>query len=416
MKLLPSERRLLFILAFLQFTHVLDFVIMMPLAPQLMRAFSMTPSQFGLNVSAYTWSASLFGFFGAFFIDRFDRKRALLTLYCGFIVGTALCAIAPTANFLLFARTLAGAFGGMMGATVFAIVGDLIPDERRGTAMGIVMASFSVASILGVPLGLYLANHFGWHLPFASIAVISCFVLVLCSIMLPSVSGHLKSGKAHNSVHQIKEILMQKRHYWSFLFIMMLFFAAFSIIPFIAAFMVSNVKLNEGDLPLIYLIGGSITFFSSPYFGRLADRYGKKKVFISVASASLIPIILLTNLPAVPLALAILVTTLFMMLTSGRFVPAMAILTASIEPYRRGGFLSLTTTVQNLAAGVAAYTGGLIIEKSTAGEILYFDRLGYVAAILTVLSLIVVFKIQEIKAGKSAFHSPDSPVPLQKSS
>ena len=170
------ERVLLWLLAGLQFTHLLDFMILSPLAPQFMRLWGITASQFGYLVSVYALAAAVAGLGATFVIDRFDRRAVLLTVYALFVLATVACALAPGYWWLMVARALAGASGGIVGSVVMAIIGDLIPAERRGRAMGVVLSAFPLVSVLGVPVSLLLANHLGWHAPFFTLAAISfCF-------------------------------------------------------------------------------------------------------------------------------------------------------------------------------------------------------------------------------------------------
>ncbi|MDQ4141708.1 MAG: MFS transporter, partial [Bacteroidota bacterium] len=235
-KTVIREGWLLFILAVVQFTHIIDFVIMMPLGPQLMRVFSINPKQFGLLVSAYTFAAAFSGFISTFFIDKFDRKNALLALYFGFIVGTFCCAIAPNYQILMLARVLAGAFGGVIGALVFSIIGDVVPEHRRGSATGKVMAAFSAASIIGIPVGLYLASLSSWHAPFYGLTALSLLVLFIAIKFLPTMRGHLTNAVQQKPVKLVMDILTNKNLMWALFLMIMLTIAGFTVVPFISPY------------------------------------------------------------------------------------------------------------------------------------------------------------------------------------
>lgn len=399
MKLQRPELKLVLLLAALQFTHMMDFVVMMPLAPQFMRYFSITPNEFGTLVSAYTWSSAVFGFLGAFFIDKFDRKKCLLTVYTGFIAGTALCAVSRSVLFLLVARSVAGAFAGVQAATIFAMVGDKIPESRRGTAMGMLMVSFPVASVVGVPVGLLLANWGDWHTPFTFLALLSTVLLAMGAVMLPSMRGHISSdaSKREHPVRQIQKIFMETRHYWAFSLMALMMGSAFLLIPYLSAYLVGNVGIPENQLFMVYLFGGGFTFFTAQMVGRLSDRYGKLIVFRVLMLLSIIPVYVITNMGHASLFYAVTLTTFFMIFNSGRMVPAMAIITSSIEPARRGGFMSLVTAIQHFFAGVASFAGGVILEKSMNGELLFYDRLGWITIILSLACLLVAPHIKIFK-------------------
>lgn len=376
---LPSERLLLLLLAAIQFTTNLDFLIILPLGPQYMRVMHITPAQFNLMVAAYAIAAGLSGVAAGFFLDRFDRKTALLWLFLGFAAGTLLCALAPTYPLLVAARAVAGAFGGVTGAVILAIVGDVIPENRRGAAMGLVMSAFSVASIFGVPLGLVLASTFTWHVPFYAIAGICAPILVAVYRCVPALRGHLEEGRGQHPAARMLAVLLEPNHQMAFVFMAVLTCAGFVIFPTLATYMVYNVGLTEKQLPFIYLTGGLCTLFSMNLIGRWADRAGKLRVFTYMSIAAAVPVLALTNLPRVPLLLALATSTLLMICMSGRFVPAMAMMTGAVESRYRGGFMSVNSSVQQFSCGLAAWISGGIIGQGAHQEITHYPLAGLVS-------------------------------------
>ena len=390
------EGLLLFILAAIQFTNIMDFVIMMPLGPQLMRVFNITPSQFGLVVSAYTFSAAVSGFCSAFYIDRLDRKKALLGLYLGFAIGTALCALAPTFELLVAARVVAGLFGGVLGALVLAIIGDAIPEQRRGAATGKVMAAFSIASIAGIPIGLYLASKTSWHAPFYLLAGLSLVVLAMAMKFLPELKGHLTNAPHEKPHTVILNIIRKKNLLWALFMVVVLQLAGFTVVPFISPYMVANIGFAETELSYIYLFGGLATVVTSQLAGRLADKYGKKRVYIIAALFSIIPILVITNLPRMEHYLVFIVTTVFFVVFGGRFVPAMSLITSSVEPKQRGSFMSINSSVQQAASGLAAFVSGLIVQKAADGRLLHFGTVGILASVATLISIFVILKLKPV--------------------
>jgi predicted MFS family arabinose efflux permease len=356
-----SERTLLLLLAAIQFTTNLDFLIILPLGPQYMRLMHLTPAQFNLIVAAYAIAAGISGVVAGFCLDRFDRKNALLGLFLGFAAGTLLCALASSYPLLVAARALAGAFGGVTGAVILAIVGDVIPEHRRGKAMGLVMSAFSVASIFGVPLGLVLATDFSWHVPFYAIAGLCVPILLAVSRCVPALRGHLGPVREQHPWARMLAVLAEPNHRMAFVFMAALAAAAFTIFPTMAPYMVQNVGLTEKQLPFIYLTGGLCTFFSMNLIGRWADRSGKLYVFTLMSLSATIPITALTHLARVPLLGALATSTLLMICMSGRFVPAMAMMTAAVESRSRGGLMSINSSVQQFSCGLAAWLTGNII-------------------------------------------------------
>ncbi len=371
------EQTLLQTLAAIQFTHIMDFMIMMPLGAGLMRVFNITPGQFSLLVASYGFAAAVTGFLGGFVLDRFDRKSALLALYAGFGLSTLACALAPTYEFLMAARLAAGAFGGVAGSLVTAMVGDAIPPERRGRAMGVVMTAFPLASVLGVPVGLTLATWFQWHAPFFLLAGVSAVVLGVALRILPHVASHRSNV---HPLRQMFEILTHRIHVRAFLLSMMLVFAGGIVIPFMAPSMVANVGLTEAQLPLIYFFGGACTFFTMPWIGRLTDRHDKLHVLASITALAVVVALIVTRLKVTPLSVTLVVTTLFFITMSGRFAPAMAMVTNAVEPRYRGGFMSVNSALQQSSSAFATYAAGLIIHREATGHLAGYPQAGYVAA------------------------------------
>ena len=388
---MKNERMFLLTLALLQFTNIMDFMIMMPLGPQLMRLFSITPEQFGLAVSAYTISAGISGLAGAFWLDRLDRKTALLIMYAGFIVGTLCCAFAPSYVLLLTARMVTGVFGGILGAIVMSIVADTIPEARRGAAMGIVATSFSMASVLGVPFGLYLASLFSWHAPFLFIVIVGTIIWGALFMVLPPIKHHFEHrNHDHTPLQVILSVMAEPTVRRALIFMILLMFGQFSIVPFISPYMVANIGVTEGQLPFIYFFGGAATIFTSPLVGKISDKIGKPKVFTFFALFATVPIILITNLQPVSLIVVLIITTSFFVASNGRFVPAMAITSTLVAPQRRGTFMSINTSLMQLGSGVATWLAGQIVFKSSDGTLHNYQYVGYIAAAAGILSLLML--------------------------
>jgi predicted MFS family arabinose efflux permease len=390
-----KEKLLLYTLATIQFTAIMDFMIVMPLGPQLMRLFDINPAQFGIIVSSYTFAAGFTGLVGAFFIDRFDRKTALLFNYIGFSIGTILCALAPTYEWLVAARIVTGLFGGVMGALVMSIVGDVIPEFRRATAMGIVMTSFSVASIFGVPFGLFLADLAGWHMPFYFLGFMGLIVSGIIYKVVPSVNTHMTKERP-SPVQVIKNVFGSKMQVRALIFMFVLILGHFSIIPYISPYLVANVGFPESYLKYMYLLGGAATIFTSPYIGRLADKYGKPKILTIVALISLIPVLAITNMPHVSVWIVLTSSTLFFIFISGRMVPSMALVTSSVTPQHRGSFMSINSSAMQLASGTASFLSGLVIAKSAGGEILNYSYVGFGAVVFTLAAILIARKIKHV--------------------
>lgn len=388
------ERGLLLTLAGIQFAHILDFMIMMPLGPMLMRAFDVGTHEFGFLVSSYSLTAGISGLLAATFVDRFERKRLLLGLFGLFGLATLACALAPGYWTLLGARGLAGAFGGVLGAMVQTVVGDVVPFERRGRASGTIMSAFSLSTIAGVPLSLYLANHFGWRTPFFFIAVLAVALLALGWRMLPELRGHLPSvppgddeeARAH-PLAAIAAVLRDANHLRALLFMALAVFSGFTVIPYITIYITSNVGIRQEDIPLIYLVGGVASFLTARRIGRLADRHGKVLVYRLVALCSLVPLFIQTHLVPVPLWLMIVCSTLFFIFVPGRMIPVMAIVTSAAQPRLRGTFMSMNSAVQSFASGISAWLGGALIGMTAEGRVAGYGLVGWLAMGATLVAI-----------------------------
>jgi predicted MFS family arabinose efflux permease len=399
-------------LAAVQFTVAVDFVIMMPLGPQLMRIFGIDTPAFNIAVSAYAGAAGVSGLGAAFFLDRFDRKTALLIIYAGFAVGTLLCAIAPTYETLVFARALAGFFGGIVGGISLAMVGDLIPDARRASAVGTVMSAFSVAQVAGVPLGLYFADKLGWHVPFLLLAALSGIIWILAIVRLPKVRAHLQASRSETPLRRFLGILANANHLRALALMSVITFGGFMIIPDLANYLISNVRLNSGELRWVYLIGGGATLFTMNGVGRLADRFGRMRMFMIMLFCSIIAAFLSTHLPVVPAALAVTASTFFMISMTGRFVPAMAMITSSVEPERRGGFMSVNSAVAQFSAALAATMAGWVIHDGPDHRLVGFGKVAWIYTGWAFIALWLASGIRSAAApGLKAARFADAAVP-----
>ncbi len=382
----PSERTLLLLLAAVQFTHILDFMVVMPLGQQLMRELSLTPAGFSRLVAAYTMSAGIVGLLTAPFMDRFDRRKVLLLAYGGFLAGTLACGLAHTAGLLLAARILCGAFGGISGSVLMAIVGDVVPPQRRASGMAVIMGAFALAASLGVPFGLFLAHRFSWEMPFFLVAGLGVVIWVLLYLNLPPVRAHLQDTPQHR-LSAFLELLRDPNAGRGLIFMSALVMGHFSIIPLLASFMVANMGLPEEKLFLIYLVGGLCSAATAPLCGRLADRFGRLRVFRVLIVVACAVTLWICNSGPLPVWAVLVSAGLLFIFASGRFIPAQAILSLAVPARRRGSFMSLTSCTRDLTSGLTASLGGLMVTKSSAGPLLNFDKLGWMAVALSLVSL-----------------------------
>ena len=370
---------------------------MMPLGPQFKRIFSIGPEMWSAVIASYTFAAAFSGVLAIFFLDFFDRRKALLFLYAGFIISTFLIGFVQSIEMLLFVRSLTGLFGGIIGALVLSIVGDVIPNKDRGKAVGIIMTGFSAAASLGVPIGLFLGTKFGWHISFFTIAGFSSILYFLAYRTVPSVTGHLaKNGsRLKQSWQGIKAVASDSNQLLALLFMILIVFGQFSIIPFISPYMVANVGFKEMQLTYIYLIGGGLTVFSSPLVGKIADRYGRLRTFLILMILSLIPIIAITNMQPMPIAFVLIFTSMFFVFAAGRMIPASAMIIGTAHPNHRGTFMSVRSAAVSIGQGIASFCAGLIIYEMPNGHMKNFYVVGIIGVCTSLISYIVLRKIKD---------------------
>ena len=388
-----AERFFLLTLAGIQFSHILDFMIMMPLGPILMGALGIGTHEFGLLVASYSFSATVSGVLAATFVDLFERKRLLLISFALFALATLACGLAPSYSTLILARGLAGIFGGIMGALIHTMIGDAIPFSRRARASGIVSSAFSVSTIAGVPLSLWLANHLGWRAPFIFIAALSVVFLAIGLRFLPELRHHLSEEKRAHLLSATFSVLGDANHLRALLFSALIIFSGFTVIPYITVYAVNNVAIPMSDIPIVYLVGGFATFISARLIGHWADKHGKVEVYRRVALLAMLPLLALTHVGMLPLWGWLICSTSFFVLISGRMIPAMAIIASSAQPKLRGTFMSLNGTVQSLAMGLATTLAGFLITLDDSGRIVGYPLVGYVAVAANLVAVWFVSRI-----------------------
>lgn len=390
------KRWVVTILAMIAFTHIMDFMVLMPLGPKLMSIFQITPQQFSLLVSIYSFTAGIFGFVGSLFFDRLDRKYALLGTYIGFLIGTLCCTIAPNYEFLLISRAISGAFGGLISGICFAIIGDLFSIHERGTATGKLMASFSFAAVAGVPIGLILSNTFSWHAPFIAIVLFGSISALIAIAVIPNVNTHLKthySGIFSGVIENVTDQNSRKALVTTF----MMTLSQFVVIPFISPYLVHNVNYPEDKLHLVYLLGGAVTIFSGPWVGKMCDRLTARRVFARTGLLFILPVFIFTHLGHVHMGVALTISTFIFLLSNSRMIPAMTIISSSIPPSRRGSFMSLNSCLQQLGSATASFIGGYVVSQPMMdGELHGFANTAYFAIVFGLLAYIIGRSIKTV--------------------
>lgn len=389
------------LLAVLQFTVVLDFMVLSPLGAQLMKVLHLTTSQFGLAVSGYAFSAGLSGLLAAGFADRFDRKKLLLFFYIGFISGTFLCGIAPSYQFLLTARIITGFFGGVISSICYAIISDLFDLKVRGRVMGFVQMAFATSQVMGIPVGLYFANRVGWHAPFLLITGVSLLEFTAIVIYMKPIREHLKIVSDRSAFQHLFKTIVHPNYSLAFVFSTLLVTGGYMIMPFGSAFSVNNLGIPMAQLPILYFITGIFSMAAGPFLGSLSDVIGKYKVFTTGTILAMVIIMYYTNLGLTPFWFVVLLNTLLMFAVLSRLISSSALITAIPSTQERGAFMSINSSVQQLSGGIASVIAGVIVVQTADGKLKHYDTVGYIVAASMIVTIIMLRTINKYVLQKS---------------
>lgn len=391
----PYEKMVIAILAFIQFTVILDFMVISPLNPLLKPALGIDPQQFGFVVASYAISAGISGIIAAGFADKFDRKKLLMFFYTGFVIGTLFCGLANTYETLLAARIFTGIFGGVIGSIGFAIITDLFKMEVRGRVMGVVQMAFSASQVLGIPIGLYLANKFDWHAPFLLIVAVSTLVGFLMLFKLQPVTSHLQGKVDTNAFHHLYHTAKNKYYQRGFLATMVLATGGFMMMPFSSDFLVHNIQISKDTLPMIFFITGLFSIFTGPLIGILSDKIGKFKLFLAGTVLSIAMILLYTNLGPNPVWIVILINTIMWVGISSRIISSSALSSGVPSMKDRGAYMGINNSIQQISGGIASWLAGkIVVQETESSPLQHFDIVGWVV-IGTMLFTIVMMRIIE---------------------
>lgn len=406
----PQERQtgfsryqslLIALLAFTQFTIILDFIIMSPLGAMMMPSLNITTGQFGVAVSAYAFSAGLSGILAAGFADRFDRKRLLLFFYVGFTLGTLLCAVAQNYHVLLLGRIVTGLFGGVIGSVVLAIITDLFPLHLRGRVMGFVQTAFAASQVLGIPAGLFLANHWNWHVCFAAIVGLSIAAIIVIAFAMQPVTGHLRHQHDSNPFRHLIATVGQPRYTLAFAVTTLLATGGYMLMPFGSAYTVHNLGIDIVHLPTIYLVSGLFSIVMGPLVGRASDAFGKYPTFVFGSVVSVIMVLIYTHLGQVSLATVIVVNVLMFVGIFSRMIPSQALMSAIPDASQRGSFSAVSASLQQLSGGLGSLAAAAIIAEDADGSLIHFDRLGYIVVATSIVSVVALYFVQKAVAKRT---------------
>lgn len=376
----PQERAIVFAIGAVQFVNILDFVIVMPMGPDFATALGIPLSHIGYVGGSYTAAASISGLAGAFFLDRFDRKRALSVCLAGLVLGTLGGAFATGLATLMLARIVAGAFGGPATSLAYSIIADVIPPARRGRAMGAVMGAFSVASILGVPAGLELARQGGFRLPFVAVAVLGAIIATYAHVVLPPMVGHLDAAKKRRFGRDLVPLL-RTDVILSLLMTTFVMASSFVIVPNLAPYMIYNLGYPRPRLGLLYLVGGLVSFGAMRGVGPLVDRFGSARV--ATFGASFISLVIYLGFAQAPPVLPVMaIFVMYMLGMAFRNVAYNTLTTKVPEPAERARFSSIQSAVQHLASAVGAFASAQFLTELPDHKLVGMQNTAYASIVL----------------------------------
>lgn len=384
------------ILAFIQFTVILDFMVLSPLGAILIPELNITTAQFGWVVSGYAFSAGISGILAAGFADKFDRKKLLLFFYIGFLIGTALCASANTYPMLLAARIFTGIFGGVIGSIGFAIITDIFELKVRGRVMGFTQMAFAASQILGLPIGLYLANHYGWHSSFWMIVIVGILVGIVMVWKIRPINDHLGASKGQNPVQHLFSTVSNPDYIKVFLATTLLSTGGFMLMPFGSTYGINNLGITLEDLPLLYGITGVFTIVFGPILGKMADKYGRLKVFIFGTVLGIILVGIYTNLGVTPFWVILVLNIILFLGINARMIASSSLITAIPDLKDRGAFMSINSSVSQISGGIASAIAGLIVVQRADGFVEHYPLLGGVVIASMIASGALMFGINRL--------------------
>ena len=396
------------LLAFLQFAVILDFMLMSPLGAVIIPSLSITAAQFGTVVSAYAFAAGISGLLTAGFADRFDRKKLLLFFYSGFVLGTLWCGLAQTFPSLLAARIVTGLFGGVIGSIVLAIATDLFAVSLRGRVMGVIQTAFAASQILGIPIGIYLSNHWSWHAPFLILAAIGVCGGALISFLMKPVADHLRTRPEKNPFEHLLHTVTEPRYLLAFVTVMFLATGGFMLMPFSSAFTVNNLAIPLASLPVIYTATGIATIFAGPLVGKAADAFGKLRVFLVGTSITITMVAIYTHMGPTTLPIIILINSILFIGIFSRMIPFQALMTQVPAPTQRGSFNAINASIQQLSGGLASLVAGHIVKIGADGKVIHYDLAGYVVITTSVITAALIWRLSR-RIGAAPAHVAQVP-------
>lgn len=391
------DKFVIFLLSITQFTVILDFMVMAPLGDLLLKNLSINTQDFGIVVSAYAFSAGISGFLTAGFADKFDRKKLLLVFYFGFIIGTLFCGLANSYLALVIARIITGLFGGVIASISMAIVTDLFTLQQRGRVLGFTQMGYGASSVLGIPIGLYIANIWNWEAPFFMIVILSVLIAIMIIIGLKPINAHLKLQNKTNIFKHLWTTLKNKEYRIGFMATMFLTVGGFMMMPYGTIFAVNNLGVSEEQLPFLFMVSGATSLSIMPFVGKLSDRMSKYKLFTIGSIWLMLVSITYTNQSMLPLWVVMIFNVCMMIGITSRMIPSSALSSAVPEIKDRGAYMSINSSIQQISGGIAALIAGSIVyQESEASPLINYNLVGYVVVGISCVSLLLMSQVNKL--------------------
>jgi predicted MFS family arabinose efflux permease len=295
-----------------------------------------------------------------------------------------------------------GLFGGVIGSISFAIITDIFRMEVRGRVMGFVQMAFASTQVLGIPIGLFLATRLGWHSPFFMIVGVSLLVGIAIVIHFRPIDAHLKVLSDRSPFQHLIKTISHSVYVRAFAATTLLATGGYMMMPFGSAFGVNNLGISVDDLWLLYLVSGICSMITGPFIGKLSDTMGKYVIFFAGSILSMVIVVIYTNLGLTPFWFVALMNVIMFVGISSRIISSSALMTAVPEPMDRGAFMSINASIQQISGGIASVIAGMIIVQKESGELLHYDTLGYVVVGAMIITVIMMYFINEYVTRKTA--------------
>lgn len=401
---LKLERKIVWLAMLIQLANVLDFMIILPLGPDLTRAINIPSSDMGLVGGIYTFAAAFSGILFAPYLDHFDRKKAILIFMVGLVISTFMCAFAYDRDSMLVTRTLAGLFGGPVTALTLAMVVDMVPVARRGRAIALVTSAFTVSSVFGIPLGLELSRLVNWQLPFYVIAGFGLLVAIGIFLLLPPMTDHMEDNKSKRKKIPIISMLKRKDVLISYSLMSLMSFAQFMLFAGSIIYFVFNLDYPREDLGSLYAIGGGVSFIAMMMTGQIVDRFGAR--LLSFVVTFVYVLVLADGYLHTPFMSVPFIFCAFMTCAAIMGVICSSITSEVPGEKERAAYMSLQSTMRHLAAGAGGVISSVILVTNMDGSLSNINQLAYVTIICIILlpTLVVILRrLLSLKALKSKY-------------